>query len=347
MRRKHPPSADDMADLRKQAEARLENVISQTVPSLARENVEALVHELRVHQIELEMQCEEMRRTRQEAEESRDRYYDLYESAPAPYITLDSQLRIEQINGAGERLLGLDRPSLLGRRLAEFVTERAVLRFAKFCREAFKSAGPGTCEAELQSREGIKTVVIDACLVENGQEDRRLRLAMTDITARKQAEDRLKEQEQALRESQAELQALSARLLSMEQEVRQRVARGLQDEYSQRMTALVREISGLELRQGLESSVRCKLQEVKRHLSHMGVDLHHLAHRLHSGFLEHCELHVAMKEYIDDLNMFARPQIAFEAAKVPAGCRPEQSVALFRILQRPWSTCPSMRRLIR
>ncbi len=141
------------------------------------------------------------------------------------------------------------------------------------------------------------------------------------------------EQGRALQDSQQELQALSARLLSMEQEIRQRVARDLQEEFSQRMTAIIWDISALEQRQELEAGVLAKLHEVKRHLSHMGVDLHHLAHRLHSGFLEHCELHVAMKEYIDDLNMFARPQIAFEAAKVPAGCRPEQSVALFRVMQ--------------
>jgi signal transduction histidine kinase len=121
--------------------------------------------------------------------------------------------------------------------------------------------------------------------------------------------------------------------LTMEQEIRQRVARNLQEEFSQRMTALVWEISALQQRQGLESGVLVKLQEVKRHLSHMGVDLHHLGHRLHSGFLEHSDLHVAMKKYIDDLNMFARPQIAFEADKGPAGCRPEQSVGLFRTMQ--------------
>lgn len=40
-----------------------------------------------------------------------------------------------------------------------------------------------------------------------------------------------------------------------------------------------------------------------------------------------------MKEYIDDHNMFSRPHITFEAAQVPDGCRPEQAVALFRVMQ--------------
>ncbi len=332
MSRKRPPEAE-AAELRKRAEVSLGDRIAKTVPSLAPENIEALVHELRVHQIELELQCEELRRTRQDAEDSRDRYCDLYESAPAPYVTLDPELRIEQINGAGERLLGLGRAEIVGRRLAEFVAERDVLRFTQQCREVLVTSGALSCEVELMSVGEPKTVLIDARLVDSGDELLQVRLAMTDITARKQAEERLREQEGALQESQEELRALSARLLTMEQEVRQRIARDLQVEFSQRMTTLIRDMSLLEQRQGLETAVIAKLHEIKRHLSHLGVDLHHLAHRLHSGFLDHCELHVAMKEYIDDLNMFARPQIAFEAEKVPTGCRPDQAVALFRVLQ--------------
>ena len=324
---------ENTADLRKRAEVILGNMISKTVPSLAPENVEALVHELHVHQIELELRCEELRRTRQEVEESRDHYCDLYESAPAPYVTLNSQLQVQQVNGACERLLGLDRQLIIGHRLAEFLTERDVLDFTQSFRDVYKSVGAITCEVELQSREGARTVLIDACPVDSEGAERQLRLAITDITARKQAEDRLKEQERALQESQRVLEALSVRLLSMEQDVRQHVARDLQEEYAQRMMGLARKISSLEQRQGLGPGVVVKLQEIKRHLSHMGGDLHHLADRLHSGFLEHCELHVAIKEYIDDLNMFTRPQIAFEADKVSAGCSPEQSVGLFRIMQ--------------
>ncbi len=173
------PSPGHPEDLRKRAEVSLGKVISKTVPSLATENVEALVHELHVHQIELEMQCEELRRTRHEAEESRDRYYDLYESAPAPYVTVDGQLRVTEINGAGERLLGLDRQVVVGHRLSEFVTERDVLPVTQSCRHVFKSSGVIAREVELHSREGTKTVLMDASLVEGLEDERHLRLAMT------------------------------------------------------------------------------------------------------------------------------------------------------------------------
>ena len=64
-------------------------------------------------------------------------------------------------------------------------------------------------------------------------------------SSRKQAEDRLKEQSETLARCEKELQALSTRLLSMEQEVRQHVARDLQDEFSQRITTLIVELSAL------------------------------------------------------------------------------------------------------
>ena len=322
---------EETAGLRRRAELMLEHAIAKTVPSLAQESVEALVHELRVHQVELEMQCDELRRSREEAEKSRDRYWELYESAPVPYVTVDAQWRIDQINRAGEQILGLLRAELLGHPLAEFIAEQDVLRFIQHCRAVFKGSDITTCELRLRTA-GMNTILIETRAV-GADPDRRLRIAMVDITERKLAEDQLRKQGLALAESQGELQELSARLLSMEQEVRRRTAHELQEEFSQRMTTLVWELSGLEQRQGLDVAVASKLQNVKQRLSHIGVDLHHLAHRLHSGFLEHCELHVAMKEYVDELNMLARPKILFEADNVPASCRPERAVALFRVMQ--------------
>lgn len=79
-----------MPDLRRQAEKQMKDLYFAPVEHLAPENVEALVHELRVHQIELEMQCHELQRAQEEAEASRNRYRELYESLPIGYATLDA-----------------------------------------------------------------------------------------------------------------------------------------------------------------------------------------------------------------------------------------------------------------
>jgi signal transduction histidine kinase len=160
-----------------------------------------------------------------------------------------------------------------------------------------------------------------------------VRLTATDITERKLAEEHLKAQERALRESQQELQALSARLLFMEQEVRQRIAHDLEEEYRQRMAVILWELSAIEQEERLTARGLDKLRAIQRRISHMGVDLHHLANRLHSGFLQHSGLQVAMQDYIQDLNTVADPHITFTAPKGPVQSRPEQAVALFRVLQ--------------
>ena len=77
----------------------------------------ALLHELQVHQVELELQDEELRRSRLEVEAALARQSELYERAPAAYLTLDAGLVVHELNAAAARLLGANRDELLGRSL--------------------------------------------------------------------------------------------------------------------------------------------------------------------------------------------------------------------------------------
>ena len=76
------------ADLRKRAEAKARTDAVQTGIPMSPEEATRILHDLRVHQIELEMQNEELRRTQEELEASRARYFDLYDMAPVGYLTL-------------------------------------------------------------------------------------------------------------------------------------------------------------------------------------------------------------------------------------------------------------------
>ena len=80
-----------------------------------------VLHELRVHQIELEMQNEELRRTQEDLEVSRERYFDLYDLAPVGYFTLSEQGLILEANLTAAKLLGTARGSLVGQPLSRFI----------------------------------------------------------------------------------------------------------------------------------------------------------------------------------------------------------------------------------
>lgn|SRR5487761_2001220 len=86
----------------------------------------ALLHELQVHQVEVDLQSEELRRTRAELESSLDRYIQLYEHAPVGYFATDRKAVMQELNLHGAGLLGFDREYLLGRSLDGFLTPDGV-----------------------------------------------------------------------------------------------------------------------------------------------------------------------------------------------------------------------------
>ncbi|MEJ2718787.1 MAG: PAS domain-containing protein, partial [Deltaproteobacteria bacterium] len=137
-------STDRPSRLRRLRE-RAEQALSKEVPvdndlsQLPSEDLRRLVHELRVHQIELDIQNEELRRARVEVEESRDRYTDLYDFAPVGYLTLSDKGLIKQINLTGSRLLGVERAFLIHRPLSRFVKQEDLSAYYEYWRELFRS----------------------------------------------------------------------------------------------------------------------------------------------------------------------------------------------------------------
>ena len=106
-------------ELRRAAEARLKAGVKVAKSTDADQTL--LVHELQVHQIELEMQNEELREVRAELETTLARYTELYEFAPVGYLTLDRHGIILQLNLAAGHLLGVERGNLLGQHFDRFI----------------------------------------------------------------------------------------------------------------------------------------------------------------------------------------------------------------------------------
>ncbi|MDH4195684.1 MAG: PAS domain-containing protein, partial [Nitrospirota bacterium] len=113
-------SSARLSALRQKAETTLTTTRAQ-VKQMAPEEVQRLVHELQVHQIELEMQNEELRQTQLELEIARDRYATLYDFTPVGYATLDGKGRILEANLTLSHLLGVPRSRVLRKKFEEFV----------------------------------------------------------------------------------------------------------------------------------------------------------------------------------------------------------------------------------
>jgi diguanylate cyclase (GGDEF)-like protein/PAS domain S-box-containing protein len=192
-RNKTMSQASVTAELRRHAEERLQAKAGVLQPPRTEEALQRLVHELEVHQVELEMQNEELNRARSEVEIALEKYTDLYDFAPVGYATLDHAGTIRGVNLTCATLLAVERSRLLGRRFGQFLSEEERPGFGDFLATAFASGAKNMCEVTLLGTGDLRPIVqIEALATGSGQE---CRLALIDITGRRRAEEALRESE--------------------------------------------------------------------------------------------------------------------------------------------------------
>ena len=141
------------AELRRRAEELLQrddlHDQGEAARSSADSDAQRLVHELQVHQIELELQNAELVEARAEAEEAVARYTDLYDFAPIGYLTLGVAGEILEVNLTGARLLGRPRSQVTGRRFATFVAAASVPAFNAYLDQLCQGTRTGPSEVTL------------------------------------------------------------------------------------------------------------------------------------------------------------------------------------------------------
>jgi len=182
---------DDRQKLRAEAEARFARAPPAARP---KESAADLLHELQVHQIELEMQNEELRRVQVELEESRDRYLDLYDFAPVGYLTVSADGRIEEANLTAADLLGIDRGSMLSRPLAAFLgQEEDADRWHRFLSTLGPDGKQEALHLALRRSDGSVFNGHMACRFKaTGDSRATVRIALTDTTERRKVEESLR-----------------------------------------------------------------------------------------------------------------------------------------------------------
>ena len=185
-----PRTSDDPTELRRRAELRLKDRQSKKPPNQADADDKRQLHELEVHQIEMEMQNEELLDSRTAMEALLEKYTDLYDFAPVGYLTLDRGGVIREANLAGASLLGIARSALINGRFGHFVSAAGRPAFGAFLQQVFEGKVRQCCDVTLhvEARPPLE-VEMEAIAFESAEA---CRVAVTDITARKRAEsDRL------------------------------------------------------------------------------------------------------------------------------------------------------------
>ena len=171
------------------------------------DDMHKLVEELQIHQVELEMQNEELRSTQHELEQSRKKYSDLYDFAPVGYFTLNEEGRIVEANLTAARQLGMERSILIGKPFNVYAEENYREELHLHLRNVFKTRQPHTCEIKLNGRSRIdRYFQLDSTYLGNSDGQSLIRTTMTDISDRKQAEEKLKALAERLERSNRELE---------------------------------------------------------------------------------------------------------------------------------------------
>ena len=177
--------------LRAQAEAKLAaDGKAKLIPALG---FDELLQELRVHQVELEIQNEELRRTQSELEETKAHYVDLYDFAPVGYLTLNDEGTVLEINLTASQLLCDNRANIIGKHFANLIGDEHKDLWYRHFQMAKKANGKYGCELPFLDGKGKALYYhLDCFFNHDNDKHPYMRLTLTDVTARKLAETELR-----------------------------------------------------------------------------------------------------------------------------------------------------------
>lgn len=192
----------EVPELRQRAEKKLAKAVGSAEPAseMIPEAVTELIYELSVHQIELDIQNEELRRAKLELEASRTRYFDLYDMAPVGYVTLSEKGLFLEANHTAAALLGAPKSALIKQPLTRFIIPEDQDIYYLHRKQAFETGAPRVCELRLVKTNGTPFWArMQATIAQDADGGPQYRVAIIDINEQKRAQDALFESEKSVR----------------------------------------------------------------------------------------------------------------------------------------------------
>ena len=228
-------STDSFSELRERAINKAETVLDTAGDASDLNNSLQLLEELRIHQIELEMQNEELRLAQADLEASRARYFDLYDLAPVGYVTVNGEGAMLELNLRATLLLAVGRAALHGRGFKQLIAAEDQDAYYLSHRNLLKTGSPQFCELRmLRPNASPFWARLEMSLRHEGTAHV-CRIVIVDITEAKVAELQVQESERQLRQhanamqlKEEELRQLLSEKETLLNEVHHRVKNNLQ-----------------------------------------------------------------------------------------------------------------------
>ncbi|MFW6308850.1 MAG: SpoIIE family protein phosphatase [bacterium] len=189
-------NSGDFAELREKAQKILNNIESERLENLeeiTKNEISQLFHQLQVHQLELELQNEELREAKSELEKARASYYKLFDLAPVGYCTLSKKGIIKEANLAAANYLGRSRAEVIQKEFTQYILPEDQDIYYNFRKKLFDSFNFQECELRMQKGEDkIFWARLKGEIIQRGKENLSFLLTMEDITERKEKEKELR-----------------------------------------------------------------------------------------------------------------------------------------------------------
>ncbi len=199
----HREKSIDALELRQRAEEQARTMEPISLSVLTPEEIHWVFHELRVRQIELEMQKEELRSAQARVEAGQARYFELYDLAPVGYCTLSEQGLILEANLTAATLLGVTRSALVMRSISRFICKEDQNIYYQHRLQLLETGAPQKCDLRLVQPDGGFIWAHFTGVVAQAEDGKPVcRVVLSDITERKQVEDALQATMYELKKSQ-------------------------------------------------------------------------------------------------------------------------------------------------